>query len=84
MDRVIAIVRDHLARSAPPTPPVVVVSAMSKVTDRLIESARLAAEGSGEDAAKLLNDLLERHAGVGRRRLARSPSPWSRGCRQTR
>ncbi len=37
---------------------------MSKVTDRLIESARLAAEGSGEEAAKLLNDLLERHAGV--------------------
>src|SRR5215204_683094 len=64
MSRVIAIVRGHLARSAPATPPVVVVSAMSKVTDRLIESARLAANGEGEEAASLLNDLLERHSGV--------------------
>jgi aspartate kinase len=64
MDRVIAIVRRQLAASAPSRPPVVVVSAMSKVTDRLIESARLAAEGSGEESAKLLNDLLERHVGV--------------------
>jgi aspartate kinase len=61
MSRVIAIVEDRRARSAPATPPVVVVSAMSKVTDRLIESARLAAEGSGEEAARLLDDLLERH-----------------------
>ena len=66
MDRVIAIVRRQLAASAPSRPPVVVVSAMSKVTDRLIESARLAAEGSGEESAKLLNDLLERHVGVGK------------------
>ena len=64
MDRVIAIVRRQLAASAPSRPPVVVVSAMSKVTDRLIESARLAAEGSGEESAKVLNDLLERHVGV--------------------
>ena len=64
MNRVIAIVRDHLAKSAPGTPPVVVVSAMSKVTDRLIESARLAAAGDGEEAASILNDLLERHTGV--------------------
>jgi aspartate kinase len=64
MRRVMAIVKDHLSRSDRATPPVVVVSAMSKVTDRLIESARLAAEGDGEAAAKLLNDLLERHVGV--------------------
>ena len=70
MSRVIAIVRDQLARSAPSTPPVVVVSAMSKVTDRLIESARLAGDGSGEDAAKMLNDLLERHSGVAKSLVA--------------
>jgi aspartate kinase len=64
MDRVIAIVRTHLEKSGAGTPPVVVVSAMSKVTDRLIEAARLAADGEGESAAKVLNDLLERHAGV--------------------
>jgi aspartate kinase len=64
MDRVIGIVRRQLAASSPSQPPVVIVSAMSKVTDRLIESARLAAEGSGEESAKLLNDLLERHVGV--------------------
>src|SRR5436190_14419124 len=64
MGRVIAIVQDRLTRSPRSTPPVVVISAMSKVTDRLIESARLAAEGSGEEAAGLLFDLLERHNGV--------------------
>jgi len=64
MDRVIAIVRGQLAASEPSKPPVVVVSAMSKVTDRLIESARLAAEGSGEESARILNDLLQRHVGV--------------------
>jgi aspartate kinase len=64
MDRVIAIVRTHLEKSGAGTPPVVVVSAMSKVTDRLIEAARLAGDGEGESAAKVLHDLLERHAGV--------------------
>jgi aspartate kinase len=70
MSRVIAIVQDRLARSTPSTPPVVVVSAMSKVTDRLIESARLAAEGSGEEAARVLFDLLERHNGVAKSLVA--------------
>ncbi len=70
MDRVMAIVRGQLDKSAADTPPVVVVSAMSKVTDRLIESARLAAEGSGEEAARLLHDLLERHIGVARTLVA--------------
>jgi aspartate kinase len=64
--RVISIVAQQLKRSAPATPPVVVVSAMSKVTDRLIESARLASDGDGEGAAAMLNDLLERHVGVAR------------------
>ena len=64
MNRVIGIVRNQWERHRADRPPVVVVSAMSKVTDRLIESARLAAEGSGEEAARVLSDLLERHTGV--------------------
>jgi aspartate kinase len=64
MNRVIAIVRDQLAANPNDLPPVVVVSAMSKVTDRLIETGRLAGEGNGHAAATLVNDLLERHIGV--------------------
>ena len=45
-------------------PPVVVVSAMSKVTDRLIETGRLASERQVEPAAQMLTDLLARHLGV--------------------
>jgi aspartate kinase len=37
---------------------------MSKVTDRLIETARLAGNGDGEAAARLLGELLDRHVGV--------------------
>jgi aspartate kinase len=64
MHRVIAIVRGQLETSAAGTPPVVVISAMSKVTDRLIESTRLAAEGDGDGAANVLRELLDRHIGV--------------------
>jgi aspartate kinase len=64
MRRVVAIIRGQLERHPAAAPPVVVVSAMSKVTDRLIETARLAGEGRGDAAARLLNDLLDRHLGV--------------------
>ena len=64
MNRVIAIVRNQLAANPNDPPPVVVVSAMSKVTDRLIETGRLAGEGEADGAAKLVHDLLERHIGV--------------------
>jgi len=64
MNRVIGIVRDQLAAHPNDPPPVVVVSAMSKVTDRLIETGRLAGDGDADAAAKLVNDLLERHIGV--------------------
>jgi aspartate kinase len=64
MARVIAIVRDELGKDPTAKPPVVVVSAMSKVTDRLIESMRLAGEGDGDAAARLVGDLLDRHVGV--------------------
>jgi aspartate kinase len=64
MARVIAIVTKAIEQSAPGTPPVVVVSAMSKVTDRLIETARLASEGDADGAARLLEELLQRHRSV--------------------
>src|SRR5580765_3700850 len=64
MHRVIAIVRDRFKRYPNARSPVVVVSAMSKVTDRLIETGRLAGTGDADGAAKTLNDLLERHIGV--------------------
>ena len=64
MNRVAAITRSQLASSPRDAPPVVVVSAMSKVTDRLVETGRLAGEGDGEGAANTLQELLERHVGV--------------------
>jgi aspartate kinase len=64
LTRVTNIVRDQIARHPDARPPVVVVSAMSKVTDRLVEAGRLAGEGQGDAAARILGDLLERHVGV--------------------
>jgi aspartate kinase len=66
MTRVINIVRDHAARYPASTLPVVVVSAMSKVTDRLVEAGRLAGDRQGDAAARILDELLERHIGVAR------------------
>jgi aspartate kinase len=64
MNRVAAIVRHQLDRNPNDPPPVVVVSAMSKVTDRLIETGRVSANGDAEQAATLLQELLDRHIGV--------------------
>ena len=64
MSRVIGIVTRHLESNPTDRPPVVVVSALSKVTDRLIEAGRLAGNGEADEAAKLLGDLLDRHLGV--------------------
>jgi aspartate kinase len=64
MNRVLAIVRKQLEASPKGKPPVVVVSAMSKVTDRLIETGRVAALGDGKQAASLLQELLDRHIAV--------------------
>jgi len=64
MRRVISIVRHQLEKHAGAQTPVVVVSAMSKVTDRLVEVGRLAGEGHGDEAAGILSDLLQRHIGV--------------------
>jgi aspartate kinase len=64
MNRVVAIVKQQIETDRADRPPVVVVSAMSKVTDRLIESGRLAGIGDGPAAATLLKELLDRHIGV--------------------
>jgi aspartokinase len=66
MTRVIGIVRRQLDASLDDHPPVVVVSAMSKVTDRLIETGRLTGIGDADAAAQMLADLLERHIAVAR------------------
>jgi len=60
--RLIAIVRD--AQRANGAPPVVVVSALSRVTDTLVEIARLAEDGNGGAAASALAALTERHVAV--------------------
>jgi aspartate kinase len=64
MTRVINIVRAQMTRFPNHSLPVVVVSAMSKVTDRLVETGRLAGQGDAEAAASLLRDLLARHINV--------------------
>ena len=76
MSRVIGIVRDQLgSQSRPDTPPVVVVSAMSKVTDRLVEAgAARRRRAKATRRAKLLSDLLERHIGRRARRSSRGDS----------
>ena len=60
--RLIAIVRG--ARHAGGAAPVIVASALSGVTDKLVEIARLAEEGSGDAAAGVLDGLTDRHVAV--------------------
>jgi aspartate kinase len=62
--RVSAIVKRQIEAHPDDRLPVVVVSAMSKVTDRLVEVGRLAGEGAADKAAGLVGDLLERHLEV--------------------
>ena len=62
MTRVVNIVRRQWeSQPKPGAPPVVVVSALSKVTDGLIRTARCAAEGDAAKAAALVKELLDRH-----------------------
>ncbi len=56
IDRAAAIVRVRLAEK-----PVVVVSALSKVTDALLATGRAAGDGHREDALNLARSLRERH-----------------------
>ncbi|MBV9339909.1 MAG: lysine-sensitive aspartokinase 3 [Acidobacteria bacterium] len=56
IQRVASIVRDRLAQR-----PVVVVSAMARVTDQLLEMARAAGCGNRKSALTLARELRERH-----------------------
>ncbi|HEX7138290.1 MAG TPA: lysine-sensitive aspartokinase 3 [Vicinamibacterales bacterium] len=62
INRLINIVRQQQARGS--AAPLVVVSALSGVTDTLVAIARLAEEGAGDKAAAEIGALLERHVGV--------------------
>src|SRR6185369_17623031 len=61
---VAGIVRGRLDRA-----PVVVVSAMARVTDALLQIAHAARERRFEEASAGINELLERHLGVARELL---------------
>src|SRR5687767_6972796 len=56
IDRVFGIVRDRLADH-----PIVVVSAMAKVTDQLLATAHAAGKNEREHALTLARALRERH-----------------------
>src|SRR5437879_13584554 len=56
IERVTAIVRDRLAQR-----PVVVVSAMARVTDQLLQMDRAAGSGDRKNALTLARALRERH-----------------------
>jgi aspartate kinase len=63
--RVAGIVRRQRDSQPDPEPaPVVVVSALGGVTDRLVEVARLAEAGDGASAALALDAILARHVAV--------------------
>jgi aspartate kinase len=67
MTRVVKIVRRQWeSQPKGSKPPVVVVSALSKVTDGLIRTADFARNGEGQKAAALVKDLLERHIAIAR------------------
>ena len=58
LNRLIGIVRQQQARDAGGAAPVVVVSALSGVTDTLVAVTRLAAEGEADQATASLKALL--------------------------
>src|SRR5262245_2834600 len=65
INRLAGIVRRQRAPERPDSAaPVVVVSALSKVTDALIAVTRLAEDGDGDGAAAAVQALRERHVSV--------------------
>src|SRR4029453_14170648 len=74
--RVVAIVRRQIARQGNQTrPQIVVVSALSKVTDGLLQVARSVEAGERDQAVERLDSLAERHVAIASR--------VTRGARQT-
>jgi aspartate kinase len=63
IDRLIGIVQKYVPPSKSPAP-VVVVSALSGVTDKLVEVTRLAEAGERDGAAAILKSLVDRHVAV--------------------
>jgi aspartate kinase len=64
VERLRAIVRAKRSAGAPESGPMVVVSALAGVTDRLIEAARTAGSGDGDTAAGVIEALHARHTGM--------------------
>jgi aspartate kinase len=64
INRLIGIVQHQRAKTSDGGTPLVVVSALSGVTDTLVSIAELAEEGAGDRAASALKGLLERHLEV--------------------
>jgi aspartate kinase len=62
INRLMGIVRQQYERGG--GAPVVVVSALAGVTDKLVAIARLAEEGDGEKAAAEIRALVDRHTNV--------------------
>ena len=62
INRLIGIVRQQKEKDR--TPPVVVVSALAGVTDKLVAIARMAEDGEADRAAAELQSLLDRHIAV--------------------
>jgi len=62
INRLIGIVRQQQAKTK--SAPLVVVSALSGVTDKLVAIAQLAEEGASDKAATEVQALLERHVAV--------------------
>ena len=64
IERLVDIVRRHIAANGSCAAPVVVVSALARVTDALVAVAQLAEDGDGERAASALRALVDRHVAV--------------------
>jgi len=62
INRLIGIVRAQKEKDK--TPPVVVVSALAGVTDKLVAVARMAEDGDADGAAAELRSLVDRHVAV--------------------
>src|SRR5215212_9886630 len=64
INRLIGIVRGQLAKMKDGDAPVVVVSALAGVTDKLVAIAQYAEDGASERASAELQALQERHLSV--------------------
>jgi|HubBroStandDraft_1064217.scaffolds.fasta_scaffold00914_11 aspartate kinase len=73
IERVASIVKDHLDRK-----PVVVVSAMGKTTDRLLDAVRYAARGNSYSAGQQIEALRRMHCNETRGVLGQRAEPFLR------